>query len=97
MEKLLSGGYSSVHTCLGFDTEMFSPKSKEYMKKKDQIIEQMGNLCGEPNEKYEKILKKLYILFKQEDPKSSNKPIYSLRLDVKLNFVSVGSFQKILS
>ena len=34
MEYLLSGGYSSVHTRLGFDTEMFTPKSQEYMKKR---------------------------------------------------------------
>ena len=26
MESVLSGGYSSVHTRLGFDTEMFTPK-----------------------------------------------------------------------
>ena len=30
MESLLSGGYSTVHTRLGFDTEMFTPKSPEY-------------------------------------------------------------------
>ena len=29
MEKILSGGYSSVHTRLGFDTEMFTPKIKK--------------------------------------------------------------------
>ena len=40
MESLLSSGCSSVHTRLGFDTEMFTPKSARYMKQKDDIIEQ---------------------------------------------------------
>lgn len=61
---------------------MFTHKSKEYIKEKDQIIEQMKNFRGEPNKKYEKIPnKKLYDLFEQENLKCSNKPIYSLRLD----------------
>ena len=46
MEKLFSGGYSSVHTRLGFDTEMFTPNSKKYMKEKDQIIDDIRNLRG---------------------------------------------------
>ena len=29
MEKIISGRYSSVHTRLGFDTEMFTPKIKK--------------------------------------------------------------------
>ena len=36
MENLLSGGYSSAHTRLGFDTEMFTPKSKENIEQKKQ-------------------------------------------------------------
>ena len=51
MESLLSGGYSSVHTRLGFDTEMVTPKNQEHMKEKDEIIEQMRNLYVENNEK----------------------------------------------
>ena len=51
MESLLSGGYSSVHTRLGFDTEMVTPKNQEHMKEKDEIIEQMRNLYVEKNEK----------------------------------------------
>ena len=47
MESLLSGGYSSVHTRLGFDTKMFTPNSPEYMKENDEIIEQMRNLYAE--------------------------------------------------
>ena len=39
MESLLSGG-CSVHTRLGFNTEMFTSKSARYMKQKDDIIEQ---------------------------------------------------------
>ena len=49
MESLLSGGYSSVHTRLGFNTEMFTPKSKEYIEQKNSIIEKMRNVCGEPD------------------------------------------------
>ena len=83
MEYLLHGGYSSVHTRLGFDTEMFTPKSQEYMKEKDEIIKQMRNLYHEKNEKAEqkKLKKRLYKPHKQEDLKSCNKLIYSLRLD----------------
>ena len=49
MESVLSGGYSSVHIRLGFDAEMFTPKSAKYMKQKDDIIEQLRNLYGEKN------------------------------------------------
>ena len=51
MESFLRRGYSSVHTRLGFDSKMFTPKSPKYMKEKDEILEQMRNLCGEKNEK----------------------------------------------
>ena len=51
MESLLNGGYSSVHRRLGFDNEMFTPKSADYMKQKDDIIEQIRNFYGEKNEK----------------------------------------------
>ena len=54
MESLLSGRYSSAHSRLRFDTEMFTPKSPEYMKEKDEIIEQMRNLYGEKNAKKRK-------------------------------------------
>ena len=47
MESLLSGGYSSVHTRLGLNTEMFPPERAEYMKEKDEIIDHFRNLCGE--------------------------------------------------
>ena len=53
MESLLNGGYSSVHRRLGFYTEMFTPKSADYMKQKDDIIEQLKNLYDEKNEKTE--------------------------------------------
>ena len=84
MEQLLSGGYSSIHMRLGFDTGM-SPKSEKYIKEKEQIIKDMRNLCGEPNEKVKKkeLSKKLYELFKQEDVNSRIEPIYYLRLDGK--------------
>ena len=70
MESLLSSGYSSVHMRLGLDTEMFTPKSAEYMKQKDDIIEQLKKRLNQL----------LYDLFKQEDFNSCNKPIYNLRL-----------------
>ena len=53
MESLLSGGYASVHTRLGFDTEIFKPKSSENISKKKDIVQQLRNLCGEKNEKKE--------------------------------------------
>ena len=46
MEELLSGGYSSVHARLSFNTEMFMPKSKEYFDEKDQIVDELRNLYG---------------------------------------------------
>ena len=83
MEGLLSGGYSSVHTRLGFDTEIFTSKSKEYIEQKNNIVEKMRNVCGEPDEKKQKkkLNKELYNLLKKEALKSSNKPIYKIRLD----------------
>ena len=66
MESLLSGGYSSVHMRLSFATKIFTPKSAEYMKQKDNIIEQLRNLYDEKNEKIEKkrLNQLLYDLFK---------------------------------
>ena len=83
MEKILSGRYSSVHTRLGFDTELFTPESEKYMKEKDRILEDIRNLKGNPNEKVKRknLKKELCELFKQEDLNSSNKQIYTLRLD----------------
>ena len=57
---------------------MFTPKSPEYIKEKDEIIEQMRNLYGEKNAKKKKkknLNQRLYDLFKQEDLNSCNKPI----------------------
>ena len=45
--KLLSRGYSSVHTRLEFDTEMFTPKGKECLNEKNQIVDDLRNLYGE--------------------------------------------------
>ena len=69
MGSLLSGGYSSLHTRLGFDTEMFTSNRAEYTKQKDGIIEQLRNIYGEKNEKTEKkrLNQPLYDLLKQED------------------------------
>ena len=58
MESLLSGGYSSVYTRLGFDTKMFTLKSAEYVKQKHDIIEQLRNLYGEKMKKKKKTERK---------------------------------------
>ena len=47
MERLLSDGYSSVHTRLGFDTEIFTRKSLEYAKEKDEIVKKLRYLYKE--------------------------------------------------
>ena len=44
MESLLSGGYSSVHTRLGFDAEVFTPGSSEYVEEKQDIINKLRDL-----------------------------------------------------
>ena len=49
-KRLLRGGYSSVHTRLGFDSEIFTPKTEDYLKKKEDIVENLRNLYGDPNE-----------------------------------------------
>ena len=83
MEKIISGRYSSVHTRLGFDTEMFTPKSEKCMKEKDRILEDIKSVIGDPDEKVKtkKLNKELYELFMKEDLNSTTKPIYSIRLD----------------
>ena len=83
MEKLLSRGYSSVHTRLGFDTEMFTPKSKEYLDEKDNIVDDLGNLYREKDEKCKRkvLMGRLYELWKSQDLKTENKPIYNICLN----------------
>ena len=51
IERLLNGVYSSVQTWVRFDTEMFTPKSKEYVAQKDTIVDDLRNIYGEPDEK----------------------------------------------
>ena len=69
MDSLLSDGNSYVHTRLGFDTKMLTPKSADYMKRKDDFIEQLRNIYSEKNEKtVKKMLNQLlYNLLKQDD------------------------------
>ena len=85
VESLLSGGYSSVHTRLGFDTEIFTSRSPEYVEQKQDIINNLRDLYGEKNQKQErkKLMDKLYPLWKEEDLKSCHKPIYNDRLDAQ--------------
>ena len=64
MESLLSGGSSSVHMRLGFDTDMFIPKSSEYIEQKENIVNRLRDVYGESNEKLErKNLCKIYMIF----------------------------------
>ena len=79
MESLLSGSYSSVHTRLGFDTEMFTPNSIEYVEQKENIVNEIRDLYGEKNEKKErkKLMQELYDWWKNETLASCHKPIYS--------------------
>ena len=42
----LGGSYCSLYTRLGFDTEMFTLKSKEYLDEKYQIVDELRNLYG---------------------------------------------------
>ena len=83
MESLLSGRYSSVRTRLGFDTEIFTPRSPDYVEQKEDIINSLRDLYGEKNEKQErkKLMDKLYSPWKKEHLKSCHKPIYNVRLD----------------
>ena len=51
MGSLLSVGYPSIHTSLGSDTEIFKPKSSEYISKKEDVVQQLCNLYGQKDEK----------------------------------------------
>ena len=69
MESLLNRGYSSVHTRFGFNTGMFTQKSKEHIEQKNNI-EKTRNVRGEPDEEKKKkqkkkLSKELYDLFKK--------------------------------
>ena len=94
MESLLIGGYSSVHTRFGFDTDIFTPRSPE---QKEDIINNLRDLYGENNEKQErkKPMDKLYSLWKEEDLKSCHKPIYKVRLDREENSKKRRVFNKV--
>ena len=83
MESSLSGGYSSIHTWLGFDTEIFTPRSSEYVEEKENIINKLRDLYGEKNETQErkKLMNRLYSLWKERDFKNCHKPLYNIRLD----------------
>ena len=73
----------SVHTRLGFDIEIFTPQSPEYVEQKEDVISNLRDLYREKNRKQErkKFMDKLYSLWKEEDPKTCHKPIYNVRLD----------------
>ena len=51
---MLSGGYSLVHTSVGFDTEMFTPESKEDLGQRDKIVDDLGNIVASPMKKVKK-------------------------------------------
>ena len=83
MEELLSGGYSLVHTRVGFDTEMFTPKSKEYLAQKDNIVDDLRNVYDDPDEKSQRqvLMQNLIDLWKNEDRNNPHKVIFNLRLE----------------
>lgn len=98
MESFVSGGYSSVHTRLGFDTEIFTPKSLDDVKKTDEIVEKLRKLYGEKIKKLKEknLQQKLYDSFKQEDLNSFHKPTYNIRLDGEDQSKKEGFFPKYL-
>ena len=83
MERLLSSGYSSVHTRVGFDIAMFRPKSKEYLVQNDKIVDDLRNIYGEPDEKSQRkvLMQNLIDLWKNEDRNNPHKIIYNLCFD----------------
>ena len=97
MKSLLNCRYSSLHTRLGFDTEIFTPRSPEYVEEKEDIINNLRGLYGEKNEKQErrKLMDKLYSLWKEEDLKSCHKSIYNVRLDGKESSKNRRIFSKV--
>ena len=94
---MLSGGYSSVHTSGGFDTEMFTPESKEDLGQRDKIVDDLGNICGESDEKSKKkvLVQNLIDLWKNEDRNNPHKVIFNLRLDGEEQSQPTRVFSKI--
>ena len=96
MESLLSGGYTSVHTSLGFHTDIFTLKTKEYLTNKDDIIAQIGDLYGEKDEKRKRkvLMNELIELWKQEDKKSQHKLAYKIKMDREEESVKRRAFSE---
>ena len=80
---MLSGESSSVHARVGFDTEMFTPESKEHLGQRDKIVDDLGNNCGESDEKSKKkvLVQNLIDLWKNEDRNNPDKVIFNFHLD----------------
>ena len=97
MERLLSCGYSSVHTRVGFDIAMFRPKSKEYLVQNDKIVDDLRNIYGEPDEKSQRkvLMQNLIDLWKNEDRKNPHKIIYNLCFDGEEQSQPGRAFSKI--
>ena len=97
MERLLSYGYSSVHTRVGFDIAMFRPKSKEYLVQNDKIVDDLRNIYGEPDEKSQRkvLMQNLIDLWKNEDRKNPHKIIYNLCFDGEEQSQPRRAFSKI--
>ena len=83
IERLFSGGYSSVHMTVGFDFEMFTPKSKEYLAQKDKIFDDLRNIDDEPDEKSQRkvLMQNLIDLWKNEDRNNPHKVKFNLHLN----------------
>ena len=59
------------------------PKSKEYLDEKDQIVDDLENVYREKDEKTKRkvLMGRLYKLWKDQDLKTENKPIYNIYLN----------------
>ena len=77
---------------------MFTSKSKEYLDEKDQIVDELRNLYGHKDEKSKRkvLMGRLYELWKSEDLKTKNKPIYNICLDGEEKSSKRRIFSKIL-
>ena len=58
------------------------PKTEDYLKKKDDIVEKLRNLYDEPNEKKDRkiLIQDLIDSWKEEDSKNPHKLNYNLRV-----------------
>ena len=83
MERLLSGGYSSVHTRVGFELKCLHRKVKSIQLKKYKIVDDMRNIYAKPDEKSQRkaLMQNLIDLWKNEDRNNPHKVMFNFLLD----------------